>query len=120
MASTGNRGATAVPRDIREAGLDARLRACIARERQVPGHGDIIPGEPSDTLHLVISGVAARSRTLKTGTCQITALILLGDLCDLWEHVGGRDAGTIETVTPCAIGDTALEALFEQGEIRPE
>jgi CRP-like cAMP-binding protein len=64
--------------------------------------------------------VALRSRTLSNGTRQITALILPGDLCDLWDHVGGRDGGKIETVTSCTIGEIPREALFDQSAVRPE
>jgi CRP-like cAMP-binding protein len=111
---------TTVLRDSNETGSDACLRAFIACERNVAGRSEIVTGDRSETLHLVISGMAVRFRMLKHGTRQITALILPGELCDLWDHVGGRDAGKIETVTPCTIAEIPREALFDQGAMRPE
>ena len=44
----------------------------------------ILPeGKRVDEIHLVLTGLAARSKTLRDGTRQIMAFLVPGDLCDL-------------------------------------
>lgn len=106
---------TTVPRDIAEVGTTARLRSCVVRERVVAARRDLISGERPETLHLLISGTAARYRVLGNGSRQITALILPGELCDLEDHVRGGSASAIATITACAVGEIPRAALFEGG-----
>ena len=40
-------------------------------------------GQKVDTIHLVLTGLAARSKTLSSGDRQIMALLVPGDLCDV-------------------------------------
>ncbi len=40
-------------------------------------------GERVDTIHLVLTGLAARSKTLESGARQFMALLVPGDLCDV-------------------------------------
>jgi CRP-like cAMP-binding protein len=40
-------------------------------------------GEKVDTVHLVVKGLAARSKTLRDGTRQLMAFLVPGDLCDV-------------------------------------
>ena len=43
----------------------------------------IAEGEKVDDIHLVLTGLAARSKTLRSGERQFMALLVPGDLCDV-------------------------------------
>jgi CRP-like cAMP-binding protein len=86
---------TALSEDDRRAILDLSLNS-----REVPRHRDIIPeGARPDHVHLMIEGWAARYKTLKDGTRQITALLLPGDFCDIHVKVLGRMDHAIAALT---------------------
>ena len=40
-------------------------------------------GDEADEIHLVLTGLAARAKTLRSGARQIMALLVPGDMCDL-------------------------------------
>ena len=109
-----------VPREISGARLGARLRDSVLHERIVPARRDIVTGDRSTTLHLVISGIAVRYRLLGNGSRQITALLLPGDVCDLGDLFAGRATGNIGAITACAIGEIPRSTLFDTAAPRPE
>jgi CRP-like cAMP-binding protein len=47
------------------------------------GRDIIREGEKVDDIHLVLTGLAARSKTLRSGARQFMALLVPGDLCDV-------------------------------------
>jgi CRP-like cAMP-binding protein len=47
------------------------------------GQDILSEGEKVDTIHLVLTGIAARSKTLRSGARQFMALLVPGDLCDV-------------------------------------
>src|SRR4028119_914464 len=47
------------------------------------GRTIIREGEKVDDIHLVLAGLAARSKTLRSGDRQFMALLVPGDLCDV-------------------------------------
>ncbi|MDB5454295.1 MAG: Crp/Fnr family transcriptional regulator [Caulobacteraceae bacterium] len=53
------------------------------RQSYAPGAVVIPEGERVDEIHLVMSGLAARSKTLPDGSRQIMAYLIPGDLCDV-------------------------------------
>jgi len=67
---------------------------------------DIIrAGEKVDEIHLVLTGLAARSKTLRSGDRQFMALLVPGDLCDVEVFVlEGMDHDiTAMTETTCVL-----------------
>jgi CRP-like cAMP-binding protein len=62
-----------------------RLDQLVSGKRVTyPAKTDIIPdGEKVAEIHLVVSGLAARSKNLKNGDRQIMAFLIPGDLCDV-------------------------------------
>lgn len=49
-----------------------------ARGKDIISHGDKV-----DDIHLVLSGLATRSKTLRDGSRQLMAFLVPGDLCDV-------------------------------------
>lgn len=62
-----------------------RLDALLDHPRKVFAPREIIlrEGDGVDHIHLVLSGLAARSKTLPDGDRQVMAFLVPGDLCDL-------------------------------------
>ncbi len=52
-------------------------------ETYARGKNIIREGEKVDDIHLVLTGLAARSKTLRSGERQFMALLVPGDLCDV-------------------------------------
>jgi CRP-like cAMP-binding protein len=63
----------------------ARLDALISGpvETYAPGDAILPQGQRVREIHLVMSGLAARSKTMANGTRQIMAFLVPGDLCDV-------------------------------------
>jgi CRP-like cAMP-binding protein len=53
------------------------------RETYARGRTIIRQGDKVDDIHLVLTGLAARSKTLRNGERQFMALLVPGDLCDV-------------------------------------
>ncbi len=53
------------------------------RETYSPRQTIIADGQPVKDIHLVLSGLAARSKDLASGGRQIMAFLIPGDLCDV-------------------------------------
>lgn len=65
---------------------------------------DIIrEGDRPEQLHLIVSGWAARYKSLPGGARQITAFLIPGDFCDLHGKILGRMDHSIVALTPCKI-----------------
>jgi CRP-like cAMP-binding protein len=62
-------------------------------------------GEKVDDIHLVVTGLAARSKTLRSGDRQFMALLVPGDLCDVEVFVlEGMDHDIVAmTETTCVL-----------------
>jgi CRP-like cAMP-binding protein len=62
-----------------------RLDELVAGPQKTYAPREVIIGEGQkvDEIHLVVSGVAARSKSLPDGDRQIMAFLIPGDLCDL-------------------------------------
>jgi CRP-like cAMP-binding protein len=62
-------------------------------------------GEKVNTIHLVLTGLAARSKTLRSGQRQFMAFLVPGDLCDLEVFVlAGMDHDVVAmSDTTCAV-----------------
>jgi CRP-like cAMP-binding protein len=69
------------------------------------GRNIIREGEKVDEIHLVLTGLAARSKTLRSGDRQFMALLVPGDLCDVEVFVlEGMDHDiTAITETTCVL-----------------
>jgi CRP-like cAMP-binding protein len=74
-------------------------------------------GEKVDDIHLVLTGLAARSKTLRSGERQFLALLVPGDLCDVEVFVlEGMDHDiTALTDTTCVlIPQEIIEGLLTE------
>lgn len=77
----------------------------------------ISEGEKVDDVHLVLTGLAARSKTLRSGDRQLMALLVPGDLCDVEVFVlEGMDHDiTALTETTCVlIPASVIEGLLTE------
>ncbi|HYE43048.1 MAG TPA: Crp/Fnr family transcriptional regulator [Caulobacteraceae bacterium] len=80
-------------------------------ETYAPGQPIIHEGEKVDQIHLVLTGLAARSKQLPGGDRQIMAFLVPGDLCDVEVFV--LDAMDHDIV---AVGETTC-GLIARSEI---
>lgn len=92
-------------------GIIVRHRSCRA--------GDVIVLEDTTLTEstLLLEGFTARSKTLKDGKRQITAVQVTGDFVDLPSFVLKTIDHTIEALTPCRIANVShkdLEIITEQ------
>ena len=62
-----------------------RLDQLLSYPTETYSRGDTIirQGKKVDDIHLVLTGLAARSKTLRSGDRQFMALLVPGDLCDV-------------------------------------
>ncbi len=62
-----------------------RLDALLSYPTKTYARGDTIirEGQKVDSIHLILTGLAARSKTLRSGDRQLMALLVPGDLCDV-------------------------------------
>jgi CRP-like cAMP-binding protein len=74
-------------------------------ETYARGRTIIREGEKVDDIHLVLTGLAARSKTLRNGERQFMALLVPGDLCDVEVFVlEGMDHDIVAMVeTTCVL-----------------
>jgi CRP-like cAMP-binding protein len=90
-------------------------------ERYQRGKTILSEGQHVDEIHLVTSGLAARSKTLRTGARQFMALLVPGDLCDVEVFVlGGMDHDIVAlTETSCVVipSDVIKEMLTESSKL---
>lgn len=68
-----------------------------------PKRDIISEGNRPEELHLIVSGWAARCKTLPNGSRQITAFLIPGDFCDLQGKILGRMDHSVVALTNCEI-----------------
>ena len=90
------------------AGLDAadrkRLRAFVSTAAVVPARTELSSeGERPMHVHMVLEGMAARTRLTSEGRRAIMGLILPGDICDLHVFLLDRMDHTIVTLSACRV-----------------
>lgn len=83
------------------------------------GHDLVRAGQPTDRLHIMLDGWAARYKLLRDGKRQITALILPGDPCDLDGVLVGRQDSSVATLTRSEVAVISREALLSVGRQHP-
>ena len=85
------------------------------------GKNIIREGEKVDDIHLVLTGLAARSKTIRSGERQFMALLVPGDLCDVEVFVlEGMDHDIVAlTETTCVLipADVMEELLTRSGKL---
>jgi CRP-like cAMP-binding protein len=84
-----------------------RLDKLLAYPTQTFSRGKNIlsEGQKVNTIHLVLTGLAARSKTLRSGARQFMALLVPGDLCDVEVFIlEGMDHDIVAlTETTCVV-----------------
>lgn len=82
------------------------------RERSIPKQHDLLlPGSEPDVAHLLLAGLACRSRMLRDGRRQITAILIPGDICDPEAIVAHRADYAVNTLTRCTVGEISLARI---------
>ncbi len=87
------------------------------RKIYVRGQAILAEGEQVQHIHLVLKGIAARSKTLADGSRKIMALLVPGDLCDLEVFVLARmdhDLRALTETTCVVIPATVIESLLSE------
>ena len=98
------------------ADLDADDRARIAvlckNVRDVPRKSHIVTeGDRPDYVHIMLTGWAARYKTLRDGSRQIVDFVIPGDFCDLHVALLSAMDHAMVALTPCTV------ARVSEGEI---
>ena len=86
-------------------------------ETYAPGQTIIADGEAVRTIHLVLSGLAARSKDLPDGGRQIMAFLIPGDLCDLEVfvlEVMDHDLVAVSETTCAVVAAARMEEALTQ------
>lgn len=100
-----------------------RLDDLVAgRQQDYAPHEDIlVEGQPIDTCHVVLSGLAARYKLLPDGGRQIMAFLVPGDLCDAEVFILETMDHSVAAISPtrCAIipAQTMRELLREVSQM---
>lgn len=94
---------------------DAEVRAVREAAHCVRRYGsreDIIhEGDRTDGVNLVLSGFAARYKTLEDGRRQLLAYFIPGDFCDLKVFVLARMDHSLLSVAPSVIANLAADSV---------
>lgn len=90
----------------------AAITKSTADVRTVDHHGTVVPeGRRDDRIHVVLEGWAAQARILETGSRQIPALFIPGDIANIDAlHLPGADYGTV-ALTRCTVVSFARDEL---------
>ena len=84
------------------------------KSRSVPAATSIIrEGDAPSDVHLVMEGLACRSKLLKRGARHIFAYLVPGDLCDANIFILKAMDHTIETLAPSRIVDVPRARILE-------
>ncbi|MCJ2090013.1 Crp/Fnr family transcriptional regulator [Methylobacterium sp. E-005] len=90
----------------------ARRFGLPVRERDIPKQHDLLlPGAKPNVAHLLLAGHACRSRMLRDGRRQITAILIPGDICDPEAILAHRTEYTVNTLTRCTVGEIPLAQI---------
>lgn len=90
----------------------ARRFGLPIRERSIPKQHDLLlPGAKPNVAHLLLAGHACRSRMLRDGRRQITAILIPGDICDPAVILGQRSDYAVNTLTRCTVGEIPLARI---------
>ena len=101
-----------------------RLDQLLSYPTETFGRGKTIihEGDKVDNIHLILTGLAARSKTLRSGDRQFMALLVPGDLCDVEVFIlEGMDHDiTALTDTTCVlIPAKIIEGLLTESRSLP-
>lgn len=87
--------------------------------RRPAGREIVKAGEPTDRLHILISGWACRYKILRGGERQIVAMVLAGDPCDLDCVLVHRQDSSVVALTRAAVAVVPRNALLSIGREYP-
>lgn len=95
--------------------LELRGRVSVAR-----ANIDIVsPGQRTDHACLVLDGMAGRFGQVANGQRQITALHIVGDMCDLHSIVAPRAGWALQALAPTSIMQVPHEQLLDIAQTYP-
>ena len=91
---------------------ESALRNAPTHVRRVGARDDLVQeGDRTDGVNLVLSGFAARYKTLEDGRRQFLAYFVPGDFCDLRVFVLERMDHSIMTVSPSMVANITKETV---------
>ncbi len=86
----------------------------VDRTRMLGSRESIIQeGDPPFDVHLVLSGLACRSKSLLDGERQIVAFMVPGDLCSFSSFILNRTDHTLSTIGPCTVAYVPRGRILE-------
>lgn len=92
----------------------ALLDEIVVPSREVPARSDLIcEGQNSDTVRLVLRGVACRYKLLPSGKRQIVGYLLPGDFCDLNAIILKAMDHNIGTLSPCTVVEIPRQRILD-------
>ncbi|MFC7537347.1 Crp/Fnr family transcriptional regulator [Sphingomonas sp. GCM10030256] len=101
-------------RDDISAEEEEAIRWAVADYREYPSRKTIIPAEQELTFStLLLSGMLARFKDLRSGGRQITELHVAGDFADLHSFTLKRLDHAVETLGPCKVALVPHDRLRE-------
>jgi CRP-like cAMP-binding protein len=104
-----------LPEDDRRA-----LEALAQAPKAVAAHTDLIrEGDPTDGVHLILSGSACRYKILPDGQRQIMGYFIPGDLCDQRIFILKRMDHCIGTVIPATVAVIAAQTMIDLTDRHP-
>ena len=96
------------------------LMNVVTREVALKARQEVMrQGEVPRAAHLMLKGYACRYRLLSDGRRQITAVLVVGDLCDLDAVMRGRADYGVATLTPCVLGEIPADSVNDVDETDP-
>lgn len=90
------------------------LDQVVAHHRLVDARTTLISeGQASDTVRLIVDGLACRYKTLEDGSRQIVAYLVPGDFCDLNVFLLRAMDHSIATMSACTVVDIPRHRIVE-------
>ena len=81
-----------------------------------PRQDIIAEGQTPSDVHLIVSGMACRHKTIENGARQIVGYLLPGDFCDLHVFILDQMDHTISTLTECQVVDIPRDTILRLTE----
>ena len=90
----------------------AAIAATVTRVEEYRPNEDIIAqGDTPTEVHLIVDGYAARYKLVPSGSRQIMAFLIPGDLCDIQLTVLQHMDHSISALSPCTVAHLDMRAV---------
>jgi CRP-like cAMP-binding protein len=92
------------------------LQALTPALRSVEARRNVTLVQHTDTVHVIMSGMACRYKILVSGARRIAQYLLPGDLCEVHASAQYPSDWSLAALTPCSVVDIARERMAELAE----